>query len=376
MATQNIFRAKFARLFEKASKNGAKATSGLKSVLNFLSMLGGGLIMVIAMLLLLAIFTIIYNPIVFWVWTIIAPGSAARSLYNIKGKEDHPLDLPGSFFWQMNRKLDFLLPWRCKREFLRVTCLSEATLTEELRFFNESDKADLIKKNWLSKEAKNRIWTYEGEGIRELLLPSMKVLTVMQFAILVHNDNWGSIAKYFSEYTPSEEMLKILLKKRIDVADPNALKIICNYAKNQSLPVDIINSLYNNSAVNYEDREAIEDALSIYGQKRLIIAGRDNHELWKKFCNRLKGGDGIFPENQILLNLRQYEDYHAVGFSLCCQAIVHFLSKEDMEMAKAVIKHELIEKDAALTGQICTLIEANAKLGEIYLNLLAEAEKK
>lgn len=348
------------------------------AVFNFLREICAGLLIIIVMLLLLAIFTIIYNPVVFWVWAMIAPKSAARSLYNIKGKEDHPLDLPGKFFWEMNRKLDFLLPWRCKKEFLRVTQLKEANPTEEVRFFHGEDQAAIISKNWLSREAKERLWPMIGNSLHELMLPHMGSLNVEQFSVLVWNNEWQTVVEYINKYTPSERFLEIVVNAAIGKGKKNneAFNFLCRYAKVKSLPANIINSIYKNTVIDEEDRMAIEKALSIYGQRRLIITGCDNHELWEKFCNRLKGGDGIFPENQILLNLQQYKDYHNAGFGLCNQAIIYFLSKEDMNMAEAVIKHELVEKKAALTGQVCTLIEANAKLGEIYLNLLAEAEKK
>lgn len=353
-----------------------KAAVAAKNVINFLGLAAQGIMLVIGIAFLMIVDFVFFNPIVFWFWTVIAPGSAARSLKNTMKADDcscdHPLDLPGKFYWEMNRKLRFLLPWRCKKEFLRVTCLKEATLQQELKFFNESYQEDLIKKNWLSKEAKESLWFQIG-GLRELLLPHMGTLTAKQFSILVTNEEWGAVIKYFNTHTPSEQMLQMLLDKAeaTDNKCPQALELLCNYAKARSLPASVINKLYKMKGVNGNSEKAIENALASYAQKQILIASHEDLKLWEKLCRQIKDDGEIFDENQKLMSLRQYGIYRASGLKLCEAAIIHFLSKEDLNMAEEIIKYEIIESQKGSDNSML-LIMANPKLASVFFRLLPE----
>lgn len=351
----------------------ATAAKAAKKIVNFVQTLVQGLFIVLGMFLLLIIYLLLFNPIVLWVWAMIAPKSAASHLNAIRGKKDgHPLDFPGEIFWEMNKKFRFLLPWRSKKEFLRVTCLSEATVAQEIKFFHSENALEVINSGWLSKEAKDELFL--ESGLCSWLLPKMGSLTTEQFSHLIRESEWKSIGEYFSKYTPSETMLQGLLNAAIEKGkadDSNPLKIFCSYAKKQGLSTNIINSLYQNKTIS-DVLEVIEDALACYGERQLVLAGREDMELWKKYCT-LEDGK-FFEENQILMNLAEYEFFHEQGMKLSNSAIVYFLSAEDLKMAKKVIEYEVIGQ--RVSENVGMLIVSNPKLLPFFVKKQAEAKAK
>ncbi len=359
------------KIYNKMDKKtfSSKAIAIAKSTLNFMANCGLGLLFIIVMVFVFAIFLVIYNPITFWVWALIAPASAAKSLRGKRGEKPDPVELTREFFWDLNRIFRFLLPWRCKKEFLAASQLEEATFEQELKFFRTSDQADIIDKNWLSKKAKDQIWSCYETGIRELLLPHMGSLSLEQFSILVYNEEWGSVVKYINTHTPSEKMLERILEKAIELSkkelkNNSALNLLCNIAKLRGLPSSIINKLFNDKSIVEEIQKKVKTALTSYGQKQVILLGQKDSSTWRKFCDTLNKQTDIFPENQTMMSLRQYEEYHRAGKNLCTSAIIHFLSKEDLSMAEKVIRYEVIGNGAANDNIDC-LISGNPKLVEI-----------
>lgn len=348
----------------------ATAAKAAKKIVNFVQTLVQVLFMIVGIFLLLSIYLLLFNPIVVWVWAMIAPKSAASRLNDIRGEKDgHPLNIPGEIFWEMNKKFRFLLPWRSKKEFLRVTCLSEATVAQEIKFFHSENALEVINSGWLSKEAKDKLFL--ESGLCSWLLPKMGSLTTEQFSHLIREREWKSIGEYFSKYTPSETMLQSLLNAAIEEgkADSNPLKIFCSYAKKQGLSTNIINSLYQNKTISDVLGE-IEDALACYGERQLVLAGREDMELWKKYCTLEKCE--FFEENQILMNLAEYEFFHEQEMKLSDSAIVHFLSAEDLVMAKKVIEYEVINRN--VSENVGMLIVANPKLLPLVIKQQAEAK--
>ncbi|MBO5442466.1 MAG: hypothetical protein J6A33_01610 [Alphaproteobacteria bacterium] len=344
----------------------SKAIAIAKSTLNFMANCGLGLLFIIVMVFVFAIFLVIYNPITFWVWALIAPASAAKSLRGKRGEKPDPVELTREFFWDLNRIFRFLLPWRCKKEFLAASQLDEATFEQELKFFRTSDQADIIDKNWLSKKAKDQVWLCYGNGIRALLLPHMGSLSLEQFSILVYNEEWSSVVKYLNTYTPSEKMLERIVKHAVEkkeLKNNPALNLLCNIAQQRSLPANIINKLFKDKEFVEDMQSKVKTALSSYGQKQAILLGQKDTNTWRKFCNTLKDEE-IFPENQILMSLPQYEEYHRVGKKLCTSAIIHFLSQGELSTAEKVIRYEIVENGAANDNIDC-LISGNPKLVEI-----------
>ena len=349
-----------------------RAADAAEGVLEFLKYTLMGILIVIVALILTVIYFIPYNPFMFWIWALIAPKQAAQSLRSICNEDR--LDLAGELYWTLNKQFRWLLPWRSKKEILKVAPSAERTVAQELRIFNEEDKVKLIENNWLSKEAMDKIWFYEGSGIRELLFPKMpNYLTDAQFGVLVTNNDWDLVIKNLNQTTPSEKKLRKIMDSAFGKEkNAQALKVLCFYAKVRSLPVNLINDIYKTKDISNEELQAIEEALAIFAQKQQIKESQRDTKLWKKLCGIITG---IFDENQRMMNLEQYEIYHETGKKLCEQAIVYFLSQENnTEMAKRVIQYELAGKKAEeVSNNICSLIAGDKKLLQIAIDAV-EAE--
>ena len=325
-----------------------------------------------------------YNPVVYWVWAMIAPQSAAQSLYSdelhkmLKGETLSPVDtilnFPRMCFWHLNRALRFLLPWRSKKAFIAETEFNEGSFEEHLRFFHSEDQAEVINKGWLNCKERDHLWSSLGGSLRELMLPQMGRLSTEQFRILANCGEWQTIGEYMGRYTLSSAMLSILLNVACDDRsdEQKAIRLFSQYVKLHGLSAEVINSVYASQRMPENIRKQIENALEIFRQRKMLqaYAGSEQEPNWVRFC---KIDGNLADENQPLMNEMQYLVYHTTtGKVLCASAVVSFLSQGDNRLAKLVLKHEVVENNV-INDQIRSLIAANPVLAQEFLRLRAAA---
>ena len=268
------------------------------------------------------------------------------------------------------------MPWRYKKAYLEVTMLENANLSDTLRYFECCDKAKVINDKWLSEEARNHVWNYLGDSLRTLILPQMGKLSLEQFRLMVSLNEWGNVCAYANSRTLSDDMLMCLWNEAVKTENKNekekdkknpALNILCSIAKIKSLSPGLIAKISASDSQN-EIHLNIADALNEYSQKKAIETYLNDSGLWEKFLQDLKNKkQELVTTAQMLMSIRQYEKYISVGFKLSMPAVESFLSRDNYEMARLVIKNDVIGREISPKAEM--LIKGNTQLSKIVLEL-------
>lgn len=329
--------------------------------------------------LLVGVTTIImaipFNPIIYWIWGLVAPKSAASALYD--KKDSDKITDSGTAIWRcLNEVTQKLLPWRYKKAYLEVTMLENANLSDTLRYFECCDKAKVINDKWLSEEARNHVWNYLGDSLRTLILPQMGKLSLEQFRLMVSLNEWGNVYAYANSRTLSDDMLMCLWNEAVNTENKNekekdkknpALNILCSIAKIKSLSPGLIAKISASDSQN-EIHLNIADALNEYSQKKAIETYLNDSGLWEKFLQDLKNKkQELVTTAQMLMSICQYEKYVSLGFKLSMPAVESFLSRDNYEMARLVIKNDVIGREISPKAEM--LIKGNTQLSKILLEL-------
>lgn len=322
---------------------------------------------------------IFFNPIMCWILAMLAPARSARVLYAMRRNEPSDPDIVGEWFWQINKILKPILPWRVKKEFYRVSRFEGISFKEEIRFFNEeSDPYYLITEGWLSKKALERLW-FSGanyENRKNILIS--KGLSDQQFSSLLAWKQWHLVQLYCERRSLSEKMLEAFLESL--KSNPGyPVELFLAYARKNLLPAKIINLIYAKEDLK-DLREDIEDALTSYSESQLLSEKAFDKNTWRTYCKTV---DKIHQDNQKLLNLVQYRIYRSCGHQLCKEAIVFFISQwanrpcddSRWEMVTEVIKNELIDTEIKIDENIRALIVANPVLFKFVLDNSKEKEE-
>lgn len=351
----------------------ATATKALKICGMVMKLILEGLVYCLLVGVTTIIMAIPFNPIIYWIWGLVAPKSAARALYDKKDSDE--ITNSCKAIWRcLNKVTQKLLPWRYKKAYLEVTMLENANLSDTLRYFECCDKAKVINDKWLSEEVRNHVWDSLGDSLRTLILPQMGTLSLEQFRLMVSQNEWGNVRAYANSRTLSDDMLMCLWNEAVETENKKekekdkenfALNILCSIAKIKSLSPGLIATVANSPN---EIHLNIADALNEYSQKKAVAAYQNDCELWGKFLQDLKNKQQeLVTTAQMLMSRRQYEQYVSLGFKLSMPAIESFLSREDYEMAKLVIKNDIIGREISLRAKM--LINGNIRLSQIVLEL-------
>lgn len=329
------------------------------------------LVLIIWLPLLFVLLLIPFNPIVFWVWAIINPKSAAVNFYGrdmhkvLCGEADTTTEimtLPWIFYWKLNRGLRFLLPWRCKKAFIAKTKFHEGSFDQHIRYFHEHS-GEVIENGWLNGAELCHLWELVGANLRSHLLPQMGCLSLEQFKLLLSCNEVGTATMYAAKHTLSSEMLKAMVKVCKDEAYGGSwITLFCNYIKLHGLSADVVNVVYQTTWTK-DGRKYVEEALEIFRQRKIVQTSTSNE--WKHFCSV----DGkLVAEAQKLMTYEKYLVYHEVtGNRLYDTTVAYFLGKGDI-LAFAVLKYEVVE-GRIYNDLLRSLIAGNPEIAKEYLRL-------
>ena len=314
-----------------------------------------------------AIESIIWNPCIFYLLMLVAPKKTAQNIAENAFDDDTIffIKYPARFFWKINKSVRNLLPWRCKQELLLATNLQEATTEEEIRFFQNSDRAALLEKRILGRNALARLWPMYNNNILDLMLPYMGRLSFEEFVHLLDVQRFDLISKHMQLYTLSEKMLLSLFNN----TDDRSLVLLCTHIRKNGLPATLINKFFK-SDKKQEQIPMIVKAINEYNQVQLTKQTESNITLWEATVKSLKQ-DNLCVPAQVLMNHMQYKCYRQYGKHLSEEAIIYFLSIDDAEkarkaeMLKDIIKYELVGK--TFSSQIMCLLKAKTNLMAYYL---------
>lgn len=349
---------------ESVNKVANKAWSVLKWAGRVLKETGKGIVIIIA---LLAITFIFFNPLFFVPYTLLAPRKAAESLY------DWDLPVYMDLMQCLYAPFVAVLPMYWKKHFMDVRGISDYSAKLQVKYFftvnGEEEQIETIKA--MSFEAKQLLWNSDhekahGNAVRVLMVDAGVKLDGKQFEFLASHSLTSVLEVYINKYTPSEEMMEILLRYRLG-------DLFLDCVERHGLSTRLIAKVFamKNEICSCEENECekafrrnmaglMQEALSKFSQRQMVrntAAKNDGGDEWK--CYLVKG-NVLYPEAQKMMNVWQYDAYHHNGgYHLSAEAIVYFLSKADQGMCSRIFKYEPRE---AMNDQAQALIAANPQL--------------
>lgn len=362
-----------------------KVVSVVNAIGNFFAVIALGILYIVVNALILVVDLIVFNPVVFWIWSLICPKSAAKSLHE-QTTEEFPGLYVGRLFWGINKCFRFMLPWRSKRQFLLVTEFKDATDEQQFRFFvTEEDQIGLLKKRVLSRSVLSKIW-FDTVGFIPVLLPFMGRLSLKEFKFMAQAcfDNGQAYLSaedqlYVKKYMQTQTLSDAMLEHLFSLGDYqkicfNAAGIIVEHILANGLTPRLVEKY-----IDYRDRNNspfVQTALRIYNEKEMTKSLQKDISLWREYCKSVLKDKNLDVEAQKLMNCRQYLVYTECGKYLLPGAIAHFLSQDKCDATELVIKNLAEGKafqDGKMPDEIYALLYANPRHMELYLKFKNDA---
>ncbi len=347
----------------KISKNNGMIFSKAKMLWQWIYRIGAAVLEgAVGLFFVLVMIFIIFNPLFFIPLCLLAPQRAAKLL----GVEMVLTDIMKVLYTPFIA----LLPFRWKKHFMVVYGLSSYSNKMQCRYFasvkSQKKRTELLKRE-MSLEAISFLWAQSEHDVREEIILADVVLNDKQFKMLVDKEETLLIRRYLSKRTPSEAMLQMLLSARM--AEPF---LFC--VEQYGLSARLIGEVFALEKLSGSDMESerskmfrqqivglTQQALNRYAQRQMVRQAHSQEE-WQLF---LQQQDSLCLAAQKMMNVWQYNVYHAAGFHLSAEAIVWFLSKGDASMWRCILKYE---PQSAFNGEAQALINANPQLMSLALS--------
>lgn len=308
------------------------------------------------------VMAVVYNPLSFLIWSLFAPQSAARSLYEKTLGANSPKQLVAEFYWDLINWCRNLMPWRCRKSLLLEGRLKQASFDEQVKIFHQGDMARLINERMLSQEVLHHVFPDCG-NLMPQAAKQIAELTPAEFDLLLCREQWNAVSDYLMQQR-SEDILRRLADYAINHPQEQVIGILRWYIRRNSLPKRLIAPL-----INSKFKEQIMEALDSYGERQVIIASKEDASLFEAACKKMGEKAHLQKENQCLLDATLYTIYHQYGGKLDDDAIEYFLSKENVGMAKLIFKWEFLKNNRELSELQLALVSSSPVLVKEWLKL-------
>ena len=310
----------------------------------------------------LVLMAVVYNPLSFLIWSLFAPQSAARSLYEKTSYNNRFKWQVAKFYWDWVNSSRNLMPWRCRKELLLTGRLQNASFDEQLKIFHQGDKVRLINERMLSQEVLHHVLPDCG-NLMPQAVKQLNELTPAEFDLLLYREQWNAVSDYLMQQR-SEDILRRLVDYAINYPQGNAIGILHWYIKRNSLPKRLIAPL-----INSKFKDTVMEALNSYGERQIILSAKEDASLFETICKKMGEEVYVQKENQRLLDATLYTIYHQYGGKLDDDAIEYFLSKENVGMAKLIFKWEFLKNNRELSELQLALVSSSPVLVKEWLKL-------
>lgn len=315
--------------------------------------LGKGIIIAVA---LLAMTVLVYNPLMFFIWSIVSPKSVASGL--------NDMDIPvyTDFVKAVNGWMVHCYPYFMKKYFMELGNFSEYSVSSQLRYYRENPTVEVLRK--LSSEALYKLWSVsENNADRETIVKIVDSgcsLNREQIMCLQKHGLNELLVDYFLKNTPSVDIVRVMMKENREVF----LFIVEKYG----LSSQLLREMYENSTV--ELISEAEKKLESYSHRRIALecaSATRGHEFWKIFCNET---ENISISAQKVMQPWQYVDYYSTDHKLSETALEYLFANDAYcKLWSMIFEHE--PKNGIANAKIKSLVAANPRLKMMYLEFKA-----
>ncbi|MBQ8677608.1 MAG: hypothetical protein IJ529_03990 [Alphaproteobacteria bacterium] len=302
-------------------------------------------------LVLLALFIVFYNPVMFLFWSIVSPKKAADILY---GKPELPV------FTELMQLLDgwmvWFYPFWMKKHFMKARGIENYSPKLQAKYFYRIDNSiDCIKN--MSAEAVHYLFAKSAKDVKMMIAKSGVKLTEDEISLLIYNHCYETLDEYLKKFTPSAKTLRLLAS----VANMNdcAKTLLVNCIKKYGLSAEMVTHMFGTL-----HKDIVVEALKVFAQKRFISRNKNEQD----FLTFLDTEESITPEAQVCINTTQYIAFHNRKNTLDDNVVVYFLSQGNVEFCKLIFS---FEKDHGLVNDKAkAIVNANPELKSAYLGVI------
>ena len=164
-----------------------------------------------------------YNPLSFLIWSLFAPQSAARSLYEKTSYNNRFKWQVAEFYWDLINWCRNLMPWKSRKALLLEGRLKQASFDEQLKIFHQGDMARLFNERMLSQEVLHHVLPDCG-NLMPQAAKQIAELPPAEFDLLLCREYWNAVSDYLMQQR-SEEILRRLVDYAINHPQGNAIGI-------------------------------------------------------------------------------------------------------------------------------------------------------
>lgn len=333
------------------------AWAGLCWCGNALKSVGQGIIIAIV---LIAMFILVYNPVMFLFWSIICPKKAAKMLY------EADLEWYSEFCIALNCWMIALYPFCMKKHFMALREIKYYSVKEQCKYYRWTERrADVIRQ--MSDKAVQKLWKENYFDDRVQIASAGVKLSAEQFDYLVRTGQTTQVLAYVRRWTPNADMVRVLIKE-------GEIQLLVFVVKSYGLSAEVVNEVFAS-----EDEKliaAVKEALVVYSHRQTVLNTQRSDEggrkEWMAFCSSVESGK-IRSFAQKAMNGWQYDAFHKAGHALDTEAVEFFFAKGDVPMCTRIFQYE--KDNGRVSEKADALVAANPKLTAALLQVMSEQKK-
>lgn len=241
--------------------------------------------------------TVIYNPVVWLIWALVHPSSAAECLETATNRNE-----PAWWYVAMlkcfNFALAYLMPWRVRREVVKVTRVT-LCCKDDLRGYEE----EILEFSEVGAKASEILWKTSAEYREDAC---RKCLQENEFEEVLGD---SELLQIYLKRTPSKDRIRRMLEVFFEEnTSPEIKEIILNYVKFNGLPTDVVLEFINQGASSH-----IKDALEIFHEVDRVKNFENSVTLWEKW---ITSHGALSAEAESVMESWQLTPYLAQGYPL------------------------------------------------------------
>jgi len=293
---------------------------------------------------------VLFNPLGFLIFSIIAPRKAANVLYNDTDSLTKVLQC--GLGWMVA-----LYPFSMKKYFMKTRGLAHYSARLQRRYYFKYPSVATIKA--MSPEAVKSLWRRPGEHKYNVWANIVKAnipLSTNQFYDMVEKRVWDLIQIYVEQQTPNQDMILALFPMTYDTDRQDTLVKI---ARLYGLPVSIVTRATSQKCLNIEK---LNNALKNYSERVFVVrnsnvVSENDVASFRAFC---RNTPEISEDAQVAMKAWQLDEFYKHNHQLSNNAIIRLLKTNDVDRCYQVFVHDYERVMKEPMAEV--LINANAEL--------------
>ena len=253
-------------------------------------------------LLRVVLLSAVLNPVVWWLWALIAPKSAVKLLNYIARHNKKTLRYSGRVWFFFARLVIKILPWRCKRYFYQQF---------NPDYMSDKQKARAYREGWLDKQkltdaAKDIVWNYSIRYWSDLAAGN---LSLEQFANVLNSGEEETLQIHLEAQTPSKDKMEYLLGHVAKNRSTSTVAIMKKAVSKYGLHPELIKQVFS-QAQYVTIKDEVMSAIDEYQEVEMVRSLKNKRYDWQMYLMNHVYGE-LKLSAQRALTKQQFIEYVA-----------------------------------------------------------------